>query len=266
MNPSSSPQPYPWRLFWLLLTAGILGALAISPLAWEMLGAVLSKLERPSIPLPLLILVGVVQNLGLLALIVWLGLKLSRSLGLGAPLLESWVTGKPESNASLTRSLKAGLLTGVVLGIALVISLLALAPQLPNLPFVIAAKLPIWKRLLACFYGGIYEEIFTRLFLLTLIAWIANRSWRKTASNLSNSAFWFANISAAIIFGLGHLPSASLFMPITPLVVFAALTLNGIAGIAFGYLYREHGLEAAMIAHYTCDVAILVIGPAFLKP
>ena len=266
MNPPSSSQPFPWRLFWLLFTAGILGALAISPLAWEMLGGVLSKMERPSIPLPLLILVGVVQNLALFALVVWLGLKLSRSLGLGAPLLESWVTGKSESKFSLARSLKAGLLTGVPLGIALVIALLALAPQLPNLPFVIVAKLPIWKRLLGCFYGGVYEEILTRLFLLSLIAWIANRSLSRTAPKLSNSVFWFANISAAIIFGLGHLPSASLLMPITPLVVFAALTLNGVAGIAFGYLYREHGLEAAMIAHYTCDVALFVIGPAFLKP
>ena len=265
MNPSSS-RPYPWCLFWLLFTAGILAALAILPLAWDMLGPVLSKMERPNIPLPLLILVGAVQNLALFALVVWLGLKLSRSLGLGAPLLESWVTGKSESKSSLARSLKAGLLTGVVLGIALVIALLALVPQLPNLPFVIAAKLPLWKRLLACFYGGVYEEILTRLFLLSLIAWIANRSWSKTAPTLSNSVFWFANISAAIIFGLGHLPSASLLMPITPLVVFAALTLNGVAGIAFGYLYREHGLEAAMIAHYTCDVALFVIGPALLKP
>src|SRR6185503_20458221 len=104
MNPSSS-RPYPWRLFWLLFTAGILGALAISPLAWDMLGGVVSKMERPNIPLPVLILVGVVQNLALFALVVWLGLKLSRSLGLGAPLLESLVSRKPESNASLSRSL-----------------------------------------------------------------------------------------------------------------------------------------------------------------
>src|SRR5882724_2279642 len=129
MNPSSS-GPYPWRLFWLLFTAGILAALAILPLASDMLGAVLSKMELPNVPLPLLILVGAVQNLALFALVVWLGLKLSRSLGLGAPLLESWVTGKSESRSSLARSLKAALLTGVVLGIALVIALLALVPQL----------------------------------------------------------------------------------------------------------------------------------------
>ncbi len=42
----------------------------------------ITQLELPNIPLPLLIAVGIVQNLAILALIVWLGLKLSRSLGL----------------------------------------------------------------------------------------------------------------------------------------------------------------------------------------
>src|SRR6185312_1275696 len=120
-------------------------------------------------------------------------------------------------------------------------------PRLPNLPFVIVAKLPVWKRFLACFYGGGYEELFTRLFLLSVIAWLMNRSWRRPKPQLSNTAFWLANILTALLFGLGHLPSASLFMPITAIVVMAALSLNGVAGIAFGYLFRTRGLEAAIV-------------------
>ncbi|MGH9930037.1 MAG: hypothetical protein ACREA9_12555 [Pyrinomonadaceae bacterium] len=34
---------------------------------------------------------------------------------------------------------------------------------------------------------------------------------------------------------------------------------------AFGFLYRKHGLEAAMIAHFTADFAIYVVGAALLK-
>lgn len=264
MNPSPPPQPYPWRLFWLLLAAEVLSVLAILPIATDMLGAIVSKLEVPKVPLPLLILVGVIQNLALLAFTLWLGLKLSRRLGLGAPLLDSWVSGKAESNKRIAQTLKSGLLTGVAVGIVLLLSLLVLVPRLPNLPFVVAARLPIWKRFLACFYGGVYEELLTRLFLLSLVAWIANRSWRKPVPKLSNSAFWFANIFAALLFGLGHLPSASLFMKITPLVVVAALTLNGIAGIAFGYLFRKHGLESAIIAHFSADFVIWVLGAALL--
>jgi CAAX prenyl protease-like protein len=265
MDESSNPERFPWRLFWFLFTASILSVLAILPIASEMAGATLSKVQLPNIPLPLLVLIGVAQNLALLALVVWLGVKLSRRLGLAAPVLESWIYGKAVSNTRIGRTFKSGLFTGVAVGMVLLISLLVLVPRLPNLPFVIAARLPIWKRFLACFYGGVYEEVFTRLFLLALVAWIANRSWRAPAPKLSASAFWFANILVAILFGLGHLPSAALFMPITPLVVIAALVLNGIAGIAFGYLYREYGLESAMIAHFTGDFVIYVIGPALLR-
>ncbi len=53
-------------------------------------------------------------------------------------------------------------------------------------------------------------------------------------------------------------------MPITPLVVAAALILNGIAAVVFGVLYRKRGLEATMIAHFTADFVIYVVGPAFL--
>lgn len=252
----------------MLLIAAILSALSIIPIAFDMLDAVVAKIEVPNISLPLLLAVGVVQNLAILAFVVWLGLKLSRRLGLRAPLLESWVNGSnpsTDSSARVGKIVRSGLRVGIPVGIILLMSLLVLVPRLPNLPFVIAARLPVWKRFLACFYGGIYEELLTRLFLLSLVAWIVNRSWRKTAPELSNSAFWFANILVAVLFGLGHLPSTSFFMPITPLVVAAALMLNGIAGIAFGYLYRKHGLEAAMIAHFTGDFVIYVVGPTFLR-
>ena len=164
MNLSASRQAYPWRLYWVLFIAEVLAALAIIPIAKEMLGAVIVKMERPGIPLPLLILIGAVQNLALLAITLWLGLKLSRSLGLRMPLLEAWVNGLPAPSGRLAPILKSGLLVGLVLGIIVLSCLLLLAPRLPNLPFLIAARLPIWKRFLACIYGGVYEELFTRLF------------------------------------------------------------------------------------------------------
>jgi hypothetical protein len=264
VSPSTS-EPFPWRLFWLLLTAAILSVLAIVPVASVIVSATLSKVELPQVPLPLLFLVGAVQNLAILALVVWLGLKLSRRLGLRAPLLESWLYSQSASNTRVGRTFTLSLLTGLAVGIAVLISLLVLVPRLPNLPLVTIAGLSIWKRFLMCFYGGVYEELLTRLFLLALIAWIASRGWRKTVPKLSAGAFWFANIFAAILFGLGHLPAASLFMQITPLVVIAALVLNGVAGIAFGYLYRKHGLESAMIAHFSADFVIYVVGASFLR-
>lgn len=262
MDPLSA-RPVPWRLFWLLFVAGILSILAIIPLAIDLFGSMTSSVELPA-ALPILIIIGIVQNLALLALIVWLGLKLSRKLGLRAPLLESLVSDS-SAQASVGQTLLPGLLIGVAVGLLLLVVLLGLVPRLPDLPFVAAARLPLWKRFLACFYGGIYEELLARLFLLSLFAWIFNRSWRKPVPRLSSSGFWFANIVVAILFGLGHLPSASLVMAITPLVIAAALLLNGIAALAFGYLFRTRGLEAAMVAHFTGDFIIYVLGPGLLR-
>ena len=146
----------------------------------------------------------------------------------------------------------------------LVIILLAVAPHFPGLPFVSAARAPLWKRLLACFYGGIDEEVLTRLFLLTLFAWLGLRVFQKQKARLSPATFWIANVLVAILFGLGHLPAASRVMQITPEVVVLALVLNGIAAVPFGYLYWKRGLEAAMIAHFCADFVIFVVGVTLL--
>jgi hypothetical protein len=47
------------------------------------------------------------------------------------------------------------------------------------------------------------------------------------------------------------------------MLVIRAITLNGIAGIAFGWLYWQYGLEAAMLSHFCADILLHVLGPTF---
>lgn len=262
---SQSQQQFPWRLFWLLFGAAVFSVLAVIPFAIDLFGPIISAQPQsaPPLPLPIIIAIGVVQNLLLIALMVFVGLKLGNALGLGAPILAAVVDGKA-LGSSWRRSVLTGLIVGVVVGFVLLALVLLLVPLLPKLPFVAAAKVPIWKRVLVCFYGGIYEELLMRFFLVTFIAWIAAKVLKERESILTSRSFWIANIVVAILFGLGHLPSAALVMPITPLVVGAALSLNGIAAIAFGLLYRKYGLESAMTAHFTSDFVLYVVGVSFL--
>lgn len=265
-----SAEKFPWRVFWVLLAAGLLSIVCVAPLGIELFKSIADKIPKPQGPLngvslPLLILIGAIQNLLILALIIFAGVWLSRRMGLHAPLVEAWTKGE-HVWPRLREMLSASVAAGVSVGIILTIALFFLQTRLPNLPFTLAARVALWKRFLVCFYGGIYEELLTRLFLLSLFAWLLSRFGRKRkgqATPLTAGVLWTANIMAAILFGLGHLPSASLLMPITPLVVFAAITLNGIAGITFGYLYWKRGLEAAMIAHFTGDFIVYVIGASF---
>ena len=258
----SQPSRFSWRLFWILFGATVLSALAALPFAIELIGPILDQLQPPPFPFPLVILLGAIQNLALIALMVALGLKLGAKLGLGPQLIRAWLAGSVE-RSDVWPTVRSGLLTGLGVAAILLPAILVLASRLPNLPFVTAARVPLWKRFLICFYGGVYEEILARMFLLSLFAWLFNRSWRRPG-HPGSSAFWTANLIVAVLFGLGHLPSVSMVMPITPLVVGAALCLNGIAALAFGWLYRKYNLEAAMVAHFTADFVLYVVGPYFL--
>ena len=68
-----------------------------------------------------------------------------------------------------------------------------------------------------------------------------------------------ANILAAVLFGLGHLPATATFLPLTPLVITRAILLNGIGGMIFGWLYWKRGLEAAMVSHFSADIVLHVL-------
>lgn len=116
-----------------------------------------------------------------------------------------------------------------------------------------------WKGFLASFYGAIAEEVLLRLFVMSLFAWLGSFNSKTSEGKPTNATFWIANILAAVLFGLGHLPATATILPLTPLVVTRAIVLNGIGGIAFGYLYWKRGLESAMIAHFSADIVLHVL-------
>jgi membrane protease YdiL (CAAX protease family) len=66
--------------------------------------------------------------------------------------------------------------------------------------------------------------------------------------------FWAANVLAAVLFGLGHLPATAALAPLSGALVVRAIVLNGAAGLVFGELYRRYGLEWAMTSHFGVDI------------
>ena len=127
------------------------------------------------------------------------------------------------------------------------------------------ANMPVWKRLLASFYGGIDEEILMRLFLVSGLVWILGRFWQNNNGLPANGAYWTAILLATLLFGLGHLPATRNITPLTPMLIVRALALNGIAGVGFGWLYWQHGIEAAMLSHFGADILLHGLGPVLLN-
>jgi hypothetical protein len=74
-----------------------------------------------------------------------------------------------------------------------------------------------------------------------------------------------ANLLAAVLFGLGHLPATlAAGLPLSGLVISRALVLNGLLGITAGWLYRSCGLGSAMLAHFSADILLHVVLPVLL--
>jgi membrane protease YdiL (CAAX protease family) len=254
--PGEVSQRYPWRLFFLLLAASIVGVLALLPYLTVVVGPTLAEKRLP-LPLPLLALIQATLNF---SIAVGLGLFFARKIGMGAPFLEAWVYRQP---VRVPRNLVLiSCATGLILGaITLALIRSPLGAALTAMPVVSEGAMPLWKRFLACFYGGLCEEILTRLFLLSLVVWLLRLASHVRSASGETIVFWIANILVAIIFGAGHLPLAARLAPLTPALVTTVISLNALVALPFGYLYKSRGLEAAMLAHFSADIVLHVLGP-----
>ena len=267
-DPSSgSKRPvirsFKWRLFFVLWFASVGGMILVLPYVLAVLPApALSKLP----PLYVLVPLQVAQGAFFLGLFTLAGLFFANRIGLGAPILEAWLDGR-----DIHTKLKSMVLPSVVVGIVgtlviLGLELLVFQPAISHQNPASAAALSLWnnqpsawKGLLASFFGGIDEEIELRLFALSFIAWLGRFIHRNADGNPTSIVLWFATVVAALLFGLGHLPLISTQVHLTPVIILRTVVLNGLLGIAFGYLYWTRGLESAMLSHFSADLLLHVV-------
>ncbi len=255
-----------WPEFAILCGAAVLGIACVTLYTLELSRDAFKKAqERAHQPLWVLALLQSAQGFVLMAAAAGLGLLIGHQIGLGAPLLEGLLAGN-----LVTTQAQAMIAPALILGIAssAVLLLLEITVFWPRLPQAMRTEFPIpalWKRLLASFYGGIDEEILCRLFLLSGLAWLIGFVWHVPGGGPTLGALWLANILAAVLFGLGHLPTTASLVQLTPLLIGRAILLNGIVGVVCGYLFWQYGLEAAMLAHFSADLVLHGIGDSIAK-
>lgn len=219
-----------------------------------------------SIPLATLVALQIAQSAVLFAIVIFIGMLLARRVGLGAPILDAATRGEPTADqirGILPRSILIGVMGAlVILGLEVLVFQPAMLSKVGDLAAALNlqnAQPAAWKGFLASFYGGIAEETQLRLFLMTLFVWLGSFFSKTSEGRPSTAVFWIAAMLAAILFGLGHLPATAALVPLTPLVVRRAVVLNGLLGVAFGWLYWKHGLEAAIMSHFAADIVLHVI-------
>src|SRR5262245_22701262 len=210
-----------------------------------------------------LLAISVAQTAVLLAIAVVVGQWAARKLGLGTPLIAALLTRRPAPGKTLSTLLVAFAL-GIVTALALMLLDRWVFAPIPSVADLIhnaesgSAKPSAWQGLLASFYGALDEEILMRFGLVSLLALgfrtLARMRRADRELALPTGVFWAANIVAAMLFGLGHLPATAALAPLSAALVVRAVVLSGTGGLLFGELYRRYGLEWAMASHFGVDI------------
>lgn len=245
-----------WKLFLVLLIGCVLTSLLVIPYSL----AVTSYEVEFSVTM---IVLSTVQYIILFSLAIFFGLRLSKQVGMGMPIVQKYLDGKNQSK-EIKSIIIYSVYWGVLAGIFIVLLSIPFNKSFPELN-LLSVSVPLWKAFLASFYGGITEEILLRLFLVSLFVWITFKLKRTKTEHPSDFGIWLSIIFAAIIFGLGHLPATAQITPLNGVVIIRAILLNGIGGIIFGWLYWKKGLESAMIAHFSADIILHTITPLIIS-
>jgi hypothetical protein len=257
-----------WQTALLLWAAGLLGAVLILPyvttLEAKVLAAAAAHLHKS-----VWVIVGIstAQTGVLLLIAVLAGLWAARKLDLATPLIDALLLRQrlpPRTGVTLLLAAAVGAAMGLLL---IALDKFVFAP-IPSVAGLIAKAGPgagpnAWQGLLASFYGALDEEILMRLGVMSLLALLLRtlvRAAGRSRAPLPSGVFWTANLAAAILFGLGHLPATAALAPLTTALVIRAVVLNGSVGIVFGALFRRYGLEWAMISHFAADLILHVAG------
>jgi hypothetical protein len=278
-----------WREFWLLWSAGVIT------------GAIFAALVQiPTTPFAtFLVLSGHAQKplvFGIeaieipveFAIAVGCGLLAAHRVGLGAPIVENWLSGQPVNS-----QVRALLVPSLVVAV-----LVALISTLPNLSVFhpnrqpahreaeriskspagasVGAKLETFSSgplsltsiIVSYLSGAVRGELFSRLFLLSGIVLILARIAGSPSGMVSDRILLSAVLVVVAISAIAHLAgqaaeshmilkslalTQTIHDPFWVILVRALLRIVP-SGVGFGWLYARRGIESAILSAFVSSV------------
>ena len=203
---------------------------------------------------PILGIVSAIQSAGLGIVLGGLGIFLGKEVGL-------WRGERSIAKKPLLIALALSTACGIIMILADVLFFSHYSEAIadsyltkPTVPYLIATVT----------YAAVIEEVLLRLFFMSLVAYLLYKIFEKGAEKPSTTIFIIANVVAALLFSLGHLPTTFILLGNSPLIIFRCFLLNGGIGLTFGYLYRKYGLRYSMIAHGGCHIVSKLIWILFI--
>lgn len=166
---------------------------------------------------------------------------------------------KREIVEDLKKSLMPALILGVILGISAFGFDIVFRPYLPEMLQMPVSMPSFSHALTSILYGGIVEEIMLRWGLMTAAVYVISLKGKYLNKWVYIGSIFFS----ALIFALGHYSSTATYFDMTPIIWVRMLTLNGLGGLIFGWIYWKHHLEAAILSHMFTHVSITILSILF---
>jgi len=250
------------KRFGVTLLAGLPGIIAL-------IGYIYFTTPPTAVPsglsLPLLAVLSGINPLVLLSVACLLGAYAAPRVGLRSYLIDRMETGDKvwqQLRDEVGMAIVIGILGGVLIVVIDAVMMPFVAQDLPQ--SVIGATRPTVASVLAYapvrfLYGGITEELMLRFGLMSVLAFVGWRVTGQRADSPGPVIMWTAIVISAVLFGVGHLPALAQSVNLTPVLVVRTVFLNMVAGVLFGWLYWRRSLEAAMVAHASFHVPLVVL-------
>lgn len=207
-------RSFSWRALWILVALQLLGNLLSIP--------ILEATNHPVEPLSNWILFTAIS-----IPIIALALILGGRIGLGAPLLEGYLDGRERRSWARTVIATSVLVAVLAAPLILLVNLNVNPERYPA----------AWKLLLASVDAGVQEEIFSRLLLMTGLAWLGSLVWREQDGRPTNTVVWTAIVISGILFGWAHVDDKLSIPGVATGDLAGLMLVNTLFGIVFGWLY-----------------------------
>lgn len=234
----------------LFLTISVCAVLAVAVAVPRQILSILDGREDGGAGLPSrrLVMIGAGVQQSLIAVgLTAVGTALAPGTGLSAPWFHAVSRGRPGLGEAAAQIPAALLVGGLCTAVFLIVYYRGFRPRMSEAQVArteaLRTALGLPGRVLM---GGVAEEVMFRWGVMSFFAWLTI----PVAGLSQPSGMWIAITVSGILFGLGHLPGAvAVGVEVTRLVVAAAVVLNLIVAIGFGWLFWQYGLLAAVIAH-----------------
>ena len=180
----------------------------------------------------------------MLALAIWLGLKLGPQVGLSTPLIHAAVEGRTPWRGIRVLSLPG--VAGGVIGAAWLVTLAVVWPE--SMSFVDPVYgLPLLPKIL---YGSFTEELLLRFGMLSLVMWLMWKAFGSPKRRPGWLLGWAAIAIAALLSaGIPVYLGWTVTGTMSAAVVAQLLVCEIVYGLLAGVMFWRYGLESAMLAH-----------------